>query len=134
MEPDNLIAQARAKIIWGEPSRSIRNFLTSNGIADIEADATVKELCAERYAEIRRIGLRRTLFGAVIFTASSVLIFLCLGHVDLDRIDYFEMRARIGFAVAGGFAGLYGVSKIIDGVFYFFRAKSNEESLSDMQI
>ncbi len=134
MEPENLIAQARAKIIWGEPSQSVRIFLTSNGIADTDADATIKELCAERHAEIRRIGLRRTFFGAAILAASSLLIFLSVLRVDLDKIDYSEMRGRIVVAVAAGFAGLYGAFKIIDGVLYFCRAKSDTGSLSDMRL
>jgi hypothetical protein len=43
MSPDKIISEARARIIWGESSSSVRYFLISNGISDSIADARLKE-------------------------------------------------------------------------------------------
>jgi hypothetical protein len=43
MNPDQLIMEARARIIWGESSSSVRDFLISNGISDMDADAPQPE-------------------------------------------------------------------------------------------
>ncbi len=138
MEPGNLIVQARAKIIWGEPGRSVRQFLISNGMADAEADIMVRELCAKRYAELRWRGFGKALLGVGLLIASILLMFLCLWHVDWEKMDALEAhvqaRTRYGFAVVGGVGVLYGISRIIDGVVSILRAKSNQQSLSDMQV
>jgi len=43
MDPDKLILEARARIIWSESSFSVRGFLTSNRVSDMIADAKIKE-------------------------------------------------------------------------------------------
>jgi hypothetical protein len=48
MNPDKFISEARARIIWGEPSASVREFLVSNGVSGWVADAKLKEFELER--------------------------------------------------------------------------------------
>ncbi len=58
MNPNELIVEARARIIWGEESPSVRCFLTSNGMS--AADAQLAAFNRERNAEIRKLGFRNS--------------------------------------------------------------------------
>ena len=78
MKPDVLFSEARARIIWGEPSSSVHDFLTSNGISATDADEKIEELFAERNTEIRKIGIKNTVFGAAIMGGAGVTVYLCL--------------------------------------------------------
>ncbi len=51
MNVDKVIWEARARIIWGEPARSVRDFLVSNGISRAVAEAKLKEFESERRRE-----------------------------------------------------------------------------------
>jgi len=52
---DKFISEARARIIWGEPSLTVRDFLISNGVSDLVADAKVEEFMLERNRELRSL-------------------------------------------------------------------------------
>ncbi|MGD0814732.1 MAG: hypothetical protein ABSA83_14090 [Verrucomicrobiota bacterium] len=52
MMTEDLMTEARAKIIWGEPASDVRGFLLARGISETEANATIKELTQERNWEI----------------------------------------------------------------------------------
>jgi hypothetical protein len=43
MSPDKIISEARARVIWGEPSPAVRDFLISNGVSVGVAAAKLKE-------------------------------------------------------------------------------------------
>jgi hypothetical protein len=43
MNTDDLIVEARARIVWGDEPASVRSFLTSNGMAAAEADAKITD-------------------------------------------------------------------------------------------
>ncbi len=82
MNTDNFIAEARARIIWGEPSSSVRRFLISNGVPDLVTDAKLKEFEVERSRELRRIGLRNVLIGVVLTGAAGINY-----HSELTGVD-----------------------------------------------
>jgi hypothetical protein len=48
MRADKIISEARAKIIWGEESSAVREFLISNGVSVRVAEAKLKEFERER--------------------------------------------------------------------------------------
>jgi len=50
MNPDDLIVEARARIIWGDEPLSVRYYLTSNGMSAADADAQIKQFTLERNA------------------------------------------------------------------------------------
>jgi hypothetical protein len=81
MHADKVISEARARIIWGEPVSSVHDFLISNGISDVVADAKLTEFNGERNRELRKIGLRNILIGAVLAIAAVVALSL----VSLSR-------------------------------------------------
>jgi hypothetical protein len=125
MKFDVLFSEARARIIWGEPSSSVRDFLTSNGVSGDDADAKIEEFCAERNAEIRKIGIRNTLFGAAIAGAAGTTVYLCLrlGH----------SRASVNCAVVSMVAVFYRIGKLCTGIFDLVRPQSEEKSIPDME-
>ena len=112
MNPDDLIAEARAKIIWGETSPSVHDFLTANGISDIDADAKIKELNAERNREIRKLGIKRTFFGAALVAGAGIFFYYSFEMVDLDEMEYFRAKAFVGTAIVVAIAGFYDLSRV----------------------
>ena len=116
----------------GEPSPSVRDFLTANGISDIDADAKIKELNAERNREIRKLGGKKTIFGAVLLVGAGIFFCFSLKHVNLDRMDSYSARAFVGTAIVVAIAGFYGLSKLIDGIIYLVRPQSEEKAISEM--
>lgn len=132
MKPADLISEARARIMWGEPSSSVRSFLTANGITEFDADAAINEFNAERNSEIRKIGLKWTLIGAALIVGASIFFYWSLLHVDIDKMNSRSARGfvMIAIVIAGG--GLYGLSKMIDGVRELVRPQSEEKSISEL--
>jgi hypothetical protein len=132
MTPDTLISEARARIIWGESSLSVRSFLTSNGISEDDAEAAIKEFDAERNAEIRRIGLKKTIIGTVL-TVGAVFFFVFV--LRIARIAGMNPMTARGFATMSilvAVAGCYGVWNLIDGVIYLVRPQSEDKSISEI--
>ena len=129
MDPDKLIIEARARIIWGEELSSVREFLTSNGMSGTDADAKIKEFNLERIREIRGIGLKNTVIGAAVLGASVIIIYLYINyghsHAGVGR-GYARV---LGFPVAGAF---YGFWKLMKGLICLLRPQSEHESISDM--
>ena len=82
MKPEQVIIEARAKIIWGEPSSSVRDFLISNGISAIEADAKIKDFNVERNTEIRRLGIKNSVIGAAILGGGTITLYPCFKYFD----------------------------------------------------
>ena len=78
MKRDELIIEARAKVLRGEPSSSVRDFLIANGISAIDADAKIKEFNAERNTEIRKLGIKNTVVGAAIMGGGTITLYPCL--------------------------------------------------------
>jgi hypothetical protein len=132
MKPDDLISEARAKIIWGDPSSSVRNFLTANGISDIDADAVVKKINAERNSEIRTNGIKKTFLGAALVVGAGLFFYLSLKHVDLDQMTNRGAQGFTAMAIVIAIGGFYGLWKLIDGVNYLLRPQSEEKSISEI--
>jgi zinc transporter ZupT len=81
MIADNIITEARARIVWGEASSSVRDFLIANGVPVLETGARLEEFQRERRRELRRIGLRNVLIGVVLAAAAGVALYV--GASDL---------------------------------------------------
>ena len=128
MESANLILQeARARIIWGEPSASVRSSLISNGFSDREADAKLREFILERNAAIRKTGIKKILIGATILFGVGVYFYFRL------KDDSFGMtyRSRRGLAVIV-LTGLFGFWKFLSGIFYLVWPQSENQSISEI--
>jgi hypothetical protein len=129
MPPEELFTQARAKIIWGVSAASVREYLLSHDIPAAEADTALEALIAERHAEIRKRGIREICLGALILLGAAACLLSLPEHGELDN-----HRARQGYVTAAimiGLGGLYGLHKLINGVFHVVSPKSESGSLSD---
>jgi hypothetical protein len=134
-ESSPLMTEARARIIWGESGASVRDFLVTNGIAEADADAKIKEFSAERNATIRQMALRSVLIGAGVTVAAFGGLALIFAHPEHARF-YFNNRLgyRSGGTLIGGliFAGVYGLWKLVKGILDLVRPQSEEGSIPDM--
>ena len=128
METSQLIAEARAKIIWGEPAADVRQYLVSGGMSGADADATIQEFSQERHAEIRRIGVKNVVIGAVLVGVGSIAI----GLVYANSSDH---EINVGTAKIVGLlacVGLFGLWKLANGVIYLVRPQVEEKSIADL--
>jgi hypothetical protein len=127
-EPGNILSEARARIIWGESSSSVRCFLTSNGIPDMDADAKIKEFSLERNAEIRRLGIKNILIGVALIGVCGIMLHLIYKRQNIGSLT---VRNAKGFGVIL-LAGLYGLWKLVNGIIYLVRPQSEHESIPDL--
>ncbi len=132
MKPDNFTSEARAKITWGEPASSVRSFLISNGVSEIEADARIRELQEERNMEIRKVGIRKALIGAALVIGAGLFFYFSFRHADWDKMNYRAARGYLAIAIVIAFGGFFGLSKLIDGIVYVARPRSVDKSISEM--
>lgn len=127
MTPEQAITEARARIIWGESALLVREFLVSNGLSAADADSKIEAFCAERILEIRTVGRRRTLIGAVILLIGGVAIYPCYKFADastcLGGIRIILLLALIG---------LVGFCKVISGVICLARPQSEHRAISEI--
>jgi hypothetical protein len=128
MITDDLIVEARARIIWGDEPASVRCFLTSNGMATAEADAKIKELTLERNAEIRKLGIRDVLIGVVVMAAAIIFFYMLFAR---SNIPSQTVRSGKGYGVLA-LAALYGLWRLVNGVIRLVRPKSEHGSIPDI--
>ena len=126
MKRDKLLVEARARIIWGEPSSSVFDFLVSNDISEKDAAAKVKEFSLERNRELRRFGFRDIIIGVLLVGATGItmcLFFpLCSGFISL----YIRAVWPLGFVV------IYGLWKVVNGIINFVWPQSEHKSIPDI--
>jgi hypothetical protein len=125
MSPDRVISEARARIIWGEPSLAIRDFLVSNGVSELAANAKLKEFEFERSRELRRIGLRNVLIGVVLTSAAGVTLYVAFAIAS-------AASGLIKALAVVLLAGLYGLAKLVKGIVYLVRPQSEHKSIPDI--
>jgi len=126
MSADKLIVEARARIIWGEPSSSVRDFLISNGVSSVVADAKLREFKLERNQELRRIGRRNILIGGMLTGAAAITLALAF-HIASASSGIIKALAVVLLA------GLYGLSKLVKGAVYLLRPQSEHKSIPDIE-
>jgi len=125
MSADKLISEARARIIWGEPSLTVRDFLISNGVSDLVADAKVEEFMLERNRELRRIGLRNVLIGGLLTGAAGTTLYVA-SPIASATSGLIKVLAVVLLA------GLYGLWKLVKGAVYLVCPKSEHKSIPDI--
>ena len=118
--------------MWGEDSSSVRAFLTSNGVPLSEADSALNEMMAERKREFRKRGVVKICVGSTLVIGALLFFLFSYGRVDLDRMDFSARRAFVGTAVVIVIGGVYGISKLIDGLFHIVRPQNEHESISEI--
>ena len=129
MEPDKIIAEARARITWGDSAASVRDYLVQNGRSKAETDVKIKAIIAERNAEIRKIGIKNTLLGILILTVSSTLLYLDIKNLQTPGAIGWRRGGEFGFF---GFGIFYGLWKLVNGIIYLVHPQSEKGSITDM--
>ena len=131
-EPNSILSEARARIIWGESASSIRDFLTSHGVSETDADAKLKEFKAERNATLRRLDIKNTIIGGVILSASVILLCVAFRHPNMVRTSGTSIKrvgANLGMLI---FCIFYGLWKLVNGIIYLVRPQSEDASIPDL--
>lgn len=130
MQRDTLITEARAKIIWGEPSSSVRYFLISNGMSVDDADAVMRQFLEERASEIRKTGIRDMIIGAVCIIASGFVFYRSF----VERFSGTNVFAPDIEAAAGATpVVLFGIWRFVRGCIYLVRPQSDTKSLAETE-
>ena len=128
MSTDELIVEARARIIWGDEPESVRSFLTSNGMSVTEANLKLKELTLERNAEIRKLGIRDVLIGVALIGAAGGYFYWLFRSSHLPRVG---VRSGKGHGVLA-LAAFYGLWRLINGIIRLVRPKAEHGSIPDI--
>ena len=128
MNTDDLIVEARARITWGDEPNSVRFFLTSNGMSAAEADVKIRELTLERNADIRKLGIRDVLIGAVLIGAAGAFFFSLFASSHIPSVS---VRSAKGYGVLV-IAALYGLWRLVNGIVRLVRPKSEHGSMPDI--
>ena len=126
LEPDKIIVEARARIIWGDSILSVREFLTSNGFSETVAAAKIKEFMRERNTELRRMGTRNILIGVVLTGAGGITLYFALPIANGFTSGFNRGLAWVVLAV------LYGLWKLVKGIVYLVRPQSEHKSIPDI--
>jgi hypothetical protein len=124
MNVEKIMFEARARVIWGESSSSVRDFLLANGISGPIADGKLREFGLERNRELRKIGVRNVLIGLVLAVAAGVTLYMA-----------FPMASGSGMVKALALvllAGCYGLWKLWKGFVYLVRPQSEHKSIPDI--
>ena len=111
-ELERLAIQARARITWGESQASVRDWLINEGITQPWTDKILNLAMAERSRSMRRKGVWDLLIG---MTAIILGIGLVYGLVVLFGAASLS-RVFVVVFVAGFFAALYGLYRILGGI------------------
>ena len=82
MKPEQVIFEARARILWGESASSVREWLISNGLSGTEADGQITEFTAERVTELRRLGIKNMIIGVAIWAGGTLMVYPCFRYFD----------------------------------------------------
>ena len=127
MKPDQLMIEARAKIVWGESSSSVRDFLTTNGISAVDADAKITAFQLERNREIRKVGIKNTVIGAAVLAAEGITVYPFYKY--LDSVTYTGgTRVIIAYAIGG----LYALWRLVKGLAHLLRPQSEDRSITEI--
>ena len=121
------IILARAKIMWGYDSTEVKQYLLDHGVSGALADSMVKEFTAERIAAVRQAGIRRIVIGSILFGLPAAYFVYRFGFSE-SGMGY---RGARGAAVIA-FVGLYGLWKLIDGVFFVTMPSTERRCITEI--
>ncbi len=115
-------AEARAKIIWGEPQEKVSAFLQQNGFSEKEVQELLAEWNQERADAVRSTGIKKATIGALLVPIPFItyFVFMAIGHMQRNL-----------FAVACA-AGMFGLWKLGDGLYMILAPRSERGDISSL--
>jgi ABC-type phosphate transport system permease subunit len=87
MSTEELVVEARARIIWGDAPASVRDLLPSNGMSAGDANRMIQEFITERTWEIRKAGGRDAFIG-------TAIVCLCASFIYIPASTFLAGRQR----------------------------------------
>lgn len=125
MGPDKVITEARARVIWGESLTEVQEFLRANGVSGEDAQRWLRDFELERNRELRRIGLRNTVVGALLAGSAGVALYYAW-TVASATLGIVKVLAVVLLA------GLYGLWLLVKGIVYLVRPQMEHRSIPDI--
>ncbi len=116
---EKVLAEARARALWGESAESIRNWLLAHGaeISEPLAGEMVRICRRERSRLLRRAGLRDVLLGALLLAGGGGSLAICVLRIDAGAgtPEFLGAVAAVLPAVAGVGLLLRGLDRVVFG-------------------
>jgi hypothetical protein len=117
---DQLLVEARAKIIWGESPASVHAWLLANGLGEKSARDLLARLARERAATIRNLAVDKIVRGLLLMLVpvAGLVVFLCIGLI-------FEKILAVLMVI-----GFFGLWKFVSGLVELFFPSTKTGDLS----
>jgi len=118
---EQALAEARAKVSWGDSEEEVIKFLMVQRFTVPEARDVVAEMFKERMATVRTTGVRKifTGIGLMCVPVIALLFFLHLGLIPMKIMAIFVM------------IGLYGLWLLINGIIAFIAPKMESGDVAE---
>jgi predicted component of type VI protein secretion system len=121
LDPAKVEAEARSKMMWGDPFEDVVKFLRMQGLGIPEASAMANSLLQERIKALRGIGVQKIVTGIGLMCVPVVAFFYFL-RLGVFPIKLFAMTVAVG---------LYGAWRFIKGSFMVLVPKSEPGDVAD---
>jgi hypothetical protein len=119
--PDKLAWEARAKIMWGDSTDDVEDWLTDNGLSSQQAADILDRCLEERDVEFRKRGFLEIIIGLA----------LVVGPLAFVGIMVLALRMiHAGLAGLCYLVVLYGLYRLGRGVCWVVRGGRNRGSLA----
>jgi len=139
----HLNAEARAKLIWGDPPETVLEFLQTQGVNKQQAEGFIASIKRERLATVRSSGIKRIIVGAWLVVPLVVALPLAFWlnywyEANPDpatagyTFHYIAGRIAGRICVLAFVAALFGLWKIITGIFLLVDPQSQKGDLSKL--
>jgi len=98
MSQENLIVEARSRLIWGESPEQVLQYLVDKGVSDQQAKGIIKMVQGERNAAIRGAGINKIITGILMGTAPAIAWFSTawLGFIFTKILAVAILIAAVG--------------------------------------
>ncbi len=113
--------EAKAKVSWGDPPKTVLTFLMGHGYGYQEAQVLVKEMFAVRLVEMRQFGFAKIVKGICFMCVPVVAFFSFL------KIGFMPMKIM---AVAV-MVGLWGTWMVLKGTFMVVSPKTEAGDVAE---
>jgi len=123
VNPEKLISEARARIMWGESQDEVRECLAEQGLDTMGIDEVLRACIAERGALVRKRAIIEIMAGlGLIVMPTSVLLVL-----------WFVIGIMISGVFAAGIAiSLYGTFRLLRGIGWMTSGANFHGSIADL--
>ncbi len=116
---ENVLAEARARTLWGESPESVRQWLLAHGaeIPEPLAAEMVRVCRRERSRTLRRAGVRDTVIGGLLLSGGGAGFVVCVLRIDAGAgtPEFAGAVASVVPAVAGLLLLLRGLERVVFG-------------------